>query len=218
MIGFATTRSSYPSTGLAYQLNANQFADLLTQQTLNRMEGRSSKQVLWPDFKFHFRFKNSTEGWVANNKTVSFGTPSWYKSKSNRAVQQRRNVVTEEYEKKARDMNRVLQMEGDIEPVLRILPEYCPVMLFIFGGFNETNDEVHSFVGTRERLKTKRLAARRQASEFRLVELTGKIRRKIMHCNAALCFDCRLPEVKKRKQNRKTWKNTKNTKIEKWRK
>ena len=98
-----------------------------------------------------------------------------------KAVDKRARVLTEEYAKKARDVDRVYgeAVEGTVGRVQKKLMDFGEVRGLVFGAFGEASEGVHELVHllANSRLKAEGLQQGRESVKGELGVLVGQVRR-----------------------------------------
>ena len=98
-----------------------------------------------------------------------------------KAVDKRARVLTEEYRKKAKDVDRVYggAVDGTVGRVQRKLLDYGEVRGLVFGAFGEASEGVHELVHllANSRLKAEGLQQGRESAKGELGVIVGQVRR-----------------------------------------
>ena len=168
----------------------NLYAHLIPQDGLNRMERGRKRQGLVPDFMLGVvgeRNQGSDE--LAELKVISC-CPSRYPVApphprqdrvGTRAVEKRAKMLTAEYRKKAREVDRVYGggREVEVGRVDRKLTEYGQVRGLVFGAFGEASEGVHNLVQriAESRVKAMGLQQGRDTYKGEMGVLVGQVRR-----------------------------------------
>ena len=168
----------------------NLFAHLIPQQGLSRTESGRKRQGLVPDFLLELDGERGQKKDELAELKVICCCPSRYvmipphphpTRDCVKAVDKRAGVLTEEYRKKAKNVDRVYGgvAEGAVGRVQRKLEDYGEVRGLVFGAFGEASEGVHELVHVlaNSRLKAVGLQQGRQTGSGELGVLVGQIRR-----------------------------------------
>ena len=132
----------------------NMFAHLIPQQGLSRMERGRKRQGLVPDFMLELEGERGQKRDELAELKVICCCPSRYTlipppphpdRDTVKAVDKRARVLTEEYVKKAKNVDRVYggADEGTVGRVERKLLDMGEVRGLVFGAFGEASEGVH---------------------------------------------------------------------------
>ena len=168
----------------------NLFAHLIPQEGLSRMERGRKRQGLVPDFLLELDGERGQKKDELAELKVICCCPSRYNlipppphpdRESVKAVDRRARVLTEEYTKKARDVDRAYGgvVEGTVGRVQRKLVDFGEVRGLVFGAFGECSEGVHELVHhlANSRLKAEGLQQGRESVKGELGVLVGQVRR-----------------------------------------
>ena len=168
----------------------NMFAHLIPQQGLSRMERGRKRQGLVPDFLLELDGERGQKRDELAELKVICCCPSRYTlipphplpdREYVKAVDKRARVLTEEYIKKARNVDRVYggAAEGTVGRVERKLVDMGEVRGLVFGAFGEASEGVHDLVHhlANSRLKAEGLQQGRETAKGELGVLVGQVRR-----------------------------------------
>ena len=168
----------------------NLFAHLIPQQGLSRMERGRKRQGLVPDFLLELDGERGQKNDELAELKVICCCPSRYTlipppphpdRETVKAVDKRARVLTEEYRKKARDVDRVYggAVDGTVGRVQRKLLVYGEVRGLVFGAFGEASEGVHELVHllANSRLKAEGLQQGRESAKGELGVVVGQVRR-----------------------------------------
>ena len=168
----------------------NMFAHLIPQQGLSRIERGRKRQGLVPDFLLEIDGERGLKKDELAELKVICCCPSRYvlipphphpTRESVKAVDKRAGVLTEEYMKKAKQVDRVYGgvAEGVVGRVQRRLEDFGQVRGLVFGAFGEASEGVHELVHVlaNSRLKAEGMQQGRQTESGELGVLVGQIRR-----------------------------------------
>ena len=137
-----------------------EFAHLIPQEGLSRLEPGRKRQGLVPDFKLRYRCASEEQTVLAELKTLSC-CPSRYPTQAGRqvglgdkeddkgrAVERRAAGLQSEYLRKARRVDSLTvqdREEGALGPVETAVGSFN-LLGFVFGAFGEASQDVHKFV------------------------------------------------------------------------
>ena len=179
----------------------NLFASSIPQDGLNRLEGGRRRQGLVPDFRVPAEEGGGST--LCELKCMSASSTRYPQGRRQRvfkrAVDRRADLLTSEYQTKARQTDwdfcgtpRPPQVrQGEPQPVRQIGPvenklnTYGKVTGWVFGAWGEASEEVHALVqrvakARLERLDTLPTVRRRQVSRAALLaSLVGDVRRQL---------------------------------------
>ena len=116
-----------------------------------------------------------------------------------RAVDRRANLLSGEYRKKARDVDRqyVGTPEGEVGPVERKLEQYGDLQGLVVGAFGEGSEDLHNLVQVlaESRVEAIGLARGRPGSDMELGVVVGQVRRRLSVASISAQAECLLARL-----------------------
>ena len=187
----------------------NMFAHLIPQDGLSRMERGRKRQGLVPDFLLELDGERGQKKDELAELKVICCCPSRYKMfpppppphrEFVKAVDRRARVLTDEYVKKARDVDRVYggAPEGTVGRVQRKLEDFGGVRGLVFGAFSEASEGVQTLVHelAASRLKAEGLQQGRETVKGELGVLVGQMRRLLSVASVRAQAECLLSKLR----------------------
>ena len=187
----------------------NMFAHLIPQNGLNRMERGRKRQGLVPDFLLELEGERGQKKDELAELKVICSCPSTYSlvpplpnpdREGVKAVDRRARVLTEEYTKKARNVDRVYggAAEDTVGRVQRKLMDFGQVRGLVFGAFGEASEGVHELVHhlANSRLKAEGLQQGRETAKGELGVLVGQVSRLLSFASVRAQAECLLSKLR----------------------
>ena len=187
----------------------NMFAHLIPQEGLSRMERGRKRQGLVPDFLLELDGERGQKIDELAELKVICCCPSRYSlvpppphpdRESVKAVDKRARVLTEEYSKKAKKVDRVYG-GADVDVVGRVqrkLMDFGEVRGLVFGAFGEASEGVHELVHhlASSKLKAEGLQQGRETAKGELGVLVGQVRRLLSVASVRAQAECLLSKLR----------------------
>ena len=176
------------------------FAHHIPQEGLNRMERGRKRQAMVPDFRLSL--PSPTEGTVtrlAELKVLNCCQSRYQVGSRDRAVDRRARLLSGEYRRKAKDVDRLYvgTPEGEVGPVQRKLEEYGDLQGLVVGAFGEGSEDLHHLVQVlaESRVVAVGLARGRPETEVEMGMVVGQIRRRMSVCIKKAQAECLLARL-----------------------